>query len=90
MHDFMKQKDCLYLQNKSSIVHNKVWLKLIYYPESEFYTYRTRAIITHGLYILYSIFEDHFFVFEEVFSENSVLMYGLYSRAAYDGGRSVV
>ena len=44
--------------------------------------YRTRAIITRGLYIFYPIFKDHFFVFREVFSENSVLMYGLYSRAA--------
>jgi hypothetical protein len=44
--------------------------------------YRRRAIISHGLYIFYPIFKDHFFVFKEVFSENSVLMYGLYSRAA--------
>ena len=39
-------------------------------------TYRTRAIISRGLYIFYPIFEDHFFVFREVFSENSVFMYG--------------
>ena len=39
-------------------------------------TYRTRAIISRGLYIFYPIFEDHFFVFKEAFSENSVLMYG--------------
>ena len=51
--------------------------------------YRTRAIISRGLYIFYFIFKDHFFVFKEVFSENSVLMYGLYSRAAYDGARTV-
>ena len=44
--------------------------------------YHTRAVITSGLFIFYPIFEDHFFVFKEVFSENSVLMYGLYSRAA--------
>ena len=44
--------------------------------------YRTRAIISRGLYIFYPIFKDHFFVFKKVFSENSVLMYGLYSRAA--------
>ena len=44
--------------------------------------YRTRAIISRGLYIFYTIFKDHFFVFKEGFSENSVLMYGLYSRAA--------
>ena len=37
--------------------------------------YRTRAIISRGLYIFYPIFK-------EVFSENFVLMYGLYSRAA--------
>ena len=30
----------------------------------------------------YPISKDHFFVFKEVFSENSDLMYGLYSRAA--------
>ena len=34
------------------------------------------AIITRKLYILYPIFEDNFFVFKEVFSENSILMYG--------------
>ena len=51
--------------------------------------YRTRAIISRGLYIFYPIFKDHFLVFKEVFSENSVLMYGLYSRAAYDGARTV-
>ena len=44
--------------------------------------YRTRAIISRGLYFFYPISKDHFFVFKEVFSENSVLMYGLYSRAA--------
>ena len=46
------------------------------------YAYRTRAIISRGLYIFYPISKNHFFVFKEVFSENSVLMYGLYSRAA--------
>ena len=39
-------------------------------------------IISRGLYIFYLIFKDHFFVFKEVFSENSVHMYGLYLRAA--------
>ena len=51
--------------------------------------YRTRAIISHVLYIFYPIFQDHFFVFKEVFSENFVLMFGLYSRAAYDGAHTV-
>ena len=46
------------------------------------FIYRTCAIISRGLYIFYPIFKDHFFVFKEVFSENSVLMYELYSRAA--------
>ena len=49
-----------------------------------------RAIISHGLYIFYPISKDHFFVFKEFFSENDVLMYGFYSRAAYDGARTVV
>ena len=31
----------------------------------------------------------HFFVFKEVFPENSGLMYGFLSRAAYDGARMV-
>ena len=44
--------------------------------------HRTQAIITRSLYIFYAIFEVHFFVFKEVFLENSVLMYGLYLRAA--------
>ena len=44
--------------------------------------YRPRAIISRGLYIFYPISKDNFFVSKEVFSENSVLMYGLYSRAA--------
>ena len=29
-----------------------------------------------GLYIFYPLLEDHSFVFKEVFSENSALMYG--------------
>jgi hypothetical protein len=53
------------------------------------FIYRTRAIISRGLYIFYPFSKDHFFVFNEVFSENSFLMYGLYSRAAYDGERTV-
>ena len=40
------------------------------------YNYRRRAIINRSLYIFYPLFEDHFFVFKEVFSENSALMYG--------------
>ena len=46
------------------------------------FKYRTRAILSRGLYIFYPISKEHFFVFKEVFTENSVLMYGLYSRAA--------
>ena len=34
------------------------------------------AIITRGLNMFYPILKDHFFVFKEFFSENSVLMYG--------------
>ena len=40
------------------------------------FIYCMRAIITRGMYIFYSLFEDYFFVFKEFFSENSVLMYG--------------
>ena len=52
--------------------------------------YRTRPIISRGLYIFNPPSKDYFFVFKKVFSENSVLMYGLYSRAAYDGARTVI
>ena len=52
--------------------------------------YRTRAIISRGLYIFYPISKDHFFVFKEVLSENSVLMYGLYLRAASDQERPMM
>jgi hypothetical protein len=38
--------------------------------------YRRRAIISQDLYIFYPILENNFFVFKEVFKENSVLMYG--------------
>ena len=38
--------------------------------------YSARAIITRGLYIFHPIFEDHFFVFKEVFSQDSALKYG--------------
>ena len=38
--------------------------------------YRTRAIITSSLYIFYPLFESQKGFFKEVFSENSVLMYG--------------
>ena len=46
-----------------------------------FFKYRTRAIITRGLYINYLLFGSQKRFFKEVFSENYVLMYGLYSRA---------
>ena len=52
--------------------------------------YPTRAIISRGLYIFYPIFKDHFIVFKEVFSENSDLMYGLYSRAACNQERLIM
>ena len=53
-------------------------------------TYRTRAIITRGLNIFYPLFEDHFFVFKEIFSENFVLVYGKYSRAVSNQERVIV
>ena len=43
--------------------------------------------ISRGFYIFYPIFEDHFFAFKEVFSENYVLMYGQYSRAVFNQER---
>ena len=38
--------------------------------------YRTRAIITRGLYIFYPLFEGQKRFFKEVFSENFAFMYG--------------
>ena len=54
------------------------------------YRYRTHAIISHYLYIFYPNFEAHFFVFKEVFLENFVLMYGLYSRAVCNQERVIM
>ena len=45
-------------------------------------SYRTRAIITRGLYTFYPIFEGQKRVFKELFSQNSDLMYGLTYGAA--------
>ena len=57
------------------------------WPDVLFHNYRTRAIISRGLYNFFCISKDNFLVFKEVFSENSVPMYGLYSRAASDQER---
>ena len=38
--------------------------------------YRTRAIITRGLYTFYPLFEGQKCFFKDVFSENSAFMYG--------------
>ena len=48
------------------------------------------SVSSHGLYIFYPIFEDHFSVFKEVFLENSVLMYGLYSRGVCNQERVIM
>ena len=45
----------------------RIWLHLVYLEIEWLLNYRTRSIIIHGLYIFYPIFEDHFFVFKEVF-----------------------
>jgi hypothetical protein len=36
--------------------------------------YLTRVIISPGVYIFYPIFEDHFFLFKDIFNEDSDLM----------------
>ena len=38
--------------------------------------YHTPAVISHGLYIFYSILEVNLFVNKDIFLENYVLMYG--------------
>ena len=45
--------------------------------------YRTRSIITRGLYTFYPLFEGQKRFFKEFFSENSAFMYGQYSRAVW-------
>ena len=45
--------------------------------------YRTRAIITRGLYTFYPLCEVH------LCTVTFGLMYGLYSRAGYSGARTV-
>ena len=47
--------------------------------------YRTRAIITRGLYIFYPSFEDHFFDFLEFFQK----ILSLYMVSNQDGARKV-
>ena len=74
------------LSDSFRIWANNKWLKA---NKLSIINYHTRAIIRRGLYIFYLISKDHFFVFKEVFSENSVIMYGLYSRAAYVGACTV-
>ena len=61
----------------------------VIYSYSQF-MYRTRAIITRGLYSFYPLFESQKRFFKEVFSENSVLMYGYYSRAVSDQERVIM
>ena len=46
--------------------------------------YRTRAIITRGLYIFNPLFKGQKHFFMEIFSENSVFMYGWCSGAVYN------
>ena len=48
----------------------------MYVTKNVWHSYRTRAIITHGLYIFYPLFGIQKRFFKEFFSENSVLMYG--------------
>ena len=48
------------------------------------FKYRTRAIITRGLYTFYPLCEVH------LCTVTFGLMYGLYSRAGYSGARTVV
>ena len=45
--------------------------------------YRTHAIISHGLYIFYPISKDHFFVFQQFFSENSVIYVWLVFKSGF-------
>ena len=53
------------------------------------FRYRTRTIITRSSYIFYPIYEVHFSVFKEFFSENSVLLYGQCSRTVCNQERVV-
>ena len=45
--------------------------------------YCTRAIISRGLYIFYPISNNNFFFLRRFFSENSVLMYGFFSKSGF-------
>ena len=83
----MGSPDCKFIKIALEEVH---WLDFAIYSGLELHQfekktdvnrkciihYRMRAIITRGLYIFYPIFKVYFFVFKEVFSENSVRMYG--------------
>ena len=66
----------LNLQNKYS--KSLSWAENLNFPPKQvvqiFYSgfsdleYRTHAILSHGLYAFYTIFEDHFIVFKDFFS----------------------
>ena len=60
----------------------KFRISMIFFPDRSFYHIPYARHYKPRLVYFYPISKDHFFVFKEVFSENSVLMYGLYSRAA--------
>ena len=61
------------LQLKCMVGLKSVIPKICYWANCLKSIYRTRAIISRGVYI-YPISNDHFFVFKEVFSENTVLL----------------
>ena len=52
--------------------------------------YHMRAIKSCGLDMFYPIFKNHFLVFKEVFSENSILRHGLFLRADSNQERPIM
>ena len=64
---------------KTAIVGSTFWNPVQLFAFMSFhnnFNYCTRAIISRGLYTFYPLFENHFFVYKEVFRENFGLMYG--------------
>ena len=70
---------CIKENDEISLFHNqkmKIWVSNIRKHDLKICNYRTRAIITRGLYTFYPLFEVQKRFFKGLVSWNSCLMYG--------------
>ena len=84
---FLRKLHLRSMRNPSILLPTET-LSLTKYFQS-MYIFSTKRYLLEQRYHTHTIFKVHFFVFKEVFSENSVLLYGQYSRAGYDGTHTI-